>query len=202
MPEITSPIDCLKGIQTKLQRAGFYEGNIDGIWGGLTDEALQELRNSLGGLVLKNGPGWPWMAFVDGPDIVIEPGSITWFGGPDDPEDSGETMSGVDNHKYGVLGCALPVAWWVSSTRDSPFCWGRIRGNKVPGIPWHTKVQVTHREKVLTIPLIDNGPSEWADDICDLTPAAFDFFGVRRTKYSGTLTGATVRILDAAKYRP
>jgi hypothetical protein len=204
MPEQTQPlppVDCLKGIQTKLQRAGYYAGKIDGEWGPLTDEALQELRIALGAMILRGGPGWPWTARVSGSDILIV-GSVTWFGGPDDPNDSGETMSGVDNKRYGVLGCALPVAWWVSSTRDSPFCWGRTSGPTTPGIPWQTPVRVTWKGKSVEVPLIDNGPSEFAQDCCDLTPYAFDQFGVVRTRNSGTLSGATVRIIGGAKFVP
>ena len=60
--------------------------------------------------VLLNGDGsWPWSAMIEGDDILVE-GLATAFGGDDDPEDDGQTASGVstsDNPE--IMACALPM---------------------------------------------------------------------------------------------
>ena len=53
---------------------------------------------------------WPFTAYVREGDIVVEDVVITCFGGADDPEDNGETASGI-NTKYSpnVQGVSLPM---------------------------------------------------------------------------------------------
>jgi peptidoglycan L-alanyl-D-glutamate endopeptidase CwlK len=42
-----TPRDCLIGCQTKLQRGGFYHGDIDGLYGPLTERAWRDLIAAL-----------------------------------------------------------------------------------------------------------------------------------------------------------
>ncbi len=203
------------GVQTKLQKGGFYRGKLDGWWGPQTDAAAKACREAAeaerkaltnpsptgpdGSRVLTGTPGWPWVAYIQGADVIIGPGRCTWFGGGDDPGDNGETMSGVDNRGAGVPGVALPVAWWVKSTAGSPLCPVRF-GARKPRIPWGTLVEVSWRGIKVVAPLIDNGPSDYTGNICDLSPPTFDAFGVKRTRNSGSLSGAMVRIIGAAAF--
>jgi len=116
-------------------------------------------------LVLK-GSAYPWTATIDGNDIVISDVHATWFGGSDDPEDDGQTASGVSTALHpNYLGCALPLNY------------GPCSGSPIPKLPWMTQVQVTNldNEKQITVELIDLGPSPppKATAAIDLTQAAF-----------------------------
>lgn len=53
-----------------------------------------------------------WFPVIrSGDDLIITNAHATWFGGDSDPEDNGETASGVNTrHNPGLLGCALPLA--------------------------------------------------------------------------------------------
>lgn len=108
-----------------------------------------------------------WKPIVDGNDLVIgsfeNPVTASWFGGPRDSYDDGQSASGVDNTKMGVQGCSVPM--YIDAN-----------GGKVPGcagsplgpIPWYTLIEVNALIRgpagipILgtqeTIPLIDVGP--------------------------------------------
>lgn len=49
-----TPKECLIGVQTKLARAGFYKGKIDGIHGPLTEAAWEALKRALSEPVIDN----------------------------------------------------------------------------------------------------------------------------------------------------
>ena len=140
---------------------------------------------------LPSDDGWCFEAFLDGDDVVIPSTTATWFGGDNDPDDNGETASGVKTAgNPDCMGCALPVVQRCSSTAGSPFS---ANGK----IPWHTPVRIMIGDKSITVPLIDNGPAKWAQDGIDLTQAAFRCFAPIA---QGQLKGVTVRILGAAKH--
>ena len=144
-----------------------------------------------------SAPGWNFSVMVDGDDLVVKGTTATWFGGNNDPQDNGETASGVMTRgNPDCMGCALPVIVRdaegkpVFSTHDSPLA-------LTPHIPWHTQVQVTHHDNSITIPLIDNGPARSSTRGIDLTVAAFHALG-------GCLKEGVIsvdyRVLGAAKY--
>ena len=98
----------------------------------------------------------------------------TWFGGPDDDQDSGETADDqipTRNHAD-ILGCALPMDGFNHPATD---------GSPLPRIPWNTFVKVINikTNKELSVPLIDLGPSLSAPSqaAIDLTEAAFKALG-------------------------
>lgn len=113
---------------------------------------------------------------MSGPDLLVRGALATWFGGDDDPQDNGETASGVNTKgNPTLLGCALPMHGFrnVHSTVGSP----------IPRLPMFTKVEVTLPVKrdgstvVVTCPLIDIGPSGYTNHPIDLTQQAFKELG-------------------------
>ncbi|MBI2299831.1 MAG: hypothetical protein HYU66_12965 [Armatimonadetes bacterium] len=114
-----------------------------------------------------------FVVLVDGADLVVRNCRATWFGGANDPLDSGETASGVSTKRHpGILGCALPMPLpKVKSCKGSP----------LPIVPWQTMVRVYNRRTrlQLEVPVIDVGPSAppRANAGIDLTQAAFGMLG-------------------------
>ena len=143
--------------------------------------------------VVLKGSAYPWTATIDGNDIVVSDVHATWFGGSDDPEDDGQTASGVSTALApNYLGCALPLNY------------GPCSGSPIPrGIPWMTQVKVTNldNEKQITVALIDLGPSPppRATAAIDLTQAAFvDLGGDLK---DGTMS-ISYRVIGGAQYVP
>jgi hypothetical protein len=184
-------------LQQALQARGFYHGALDNWWGTKSERAYQQFRET----ILIGDGTWAWVAEIDGADIVIEDATMSWFGGEHDRLDNGRTASGVDNRKYGVMGCALPVIPGVPSTHGSPLAFENPdKRPHDPGIPWNTPVSLSNNGSSITlvVPLIDNGPAKWAGDQVDAPPATFEALGGKLD--AGILHGVTVRILGAAKY--
>jgi hypothetical protein len=104
---------------------------------------------------------WPFTVRVDGPDLLLDEVRATCWGGFDDPQDNGETASGMSTrHVPEPFGVALPVLPNVASTAGSP----------LPLLPWGTVVKVSWRGGEFYAPLIDNGPARSTGNAIDLTP--------------------------------
>jgi len=104
---------------------------------------------------------------VDGDDIVLR-GAAPRFGGTDDPDDDGETVSGVNTKlRPWMQGCALPLNY------------GPCAGSPIPKMPWGSRVEVTYDGKTITVPAIDPGPARDTGYAIDLTVAAFEDFAPR-----------------------
>lgn len=102
---------------------------------------------------------------VDGGDLVVRQTVATWFGGANDPEDNGETASGINTIKRPeIVACALPMNF------------GPCAGSPIPRLPWGTQVQVTHLARTICLSVIDLGPSPGTGHGIDLTVAAFREF--------------------------
>lgn len=82
-----------------------------------------------------------WKPTIDGNDILIgsfaEPVTASWFGGPADALDSGQTASGIDNTHLGVMGCSLPM-YRTASGVDVPSC----ADSPLGPIPWRSIIIV------------------------------------------------------------
>lgn len=115
--------------------------------------------------------GWKFSVVVDGDDLLVENVPATCFGGLNDPQDNGQTASGISTLGTGVMGCALPVVQNHPSTAGSP----------LPRIPWGTKVAISRGILTIEVPLIDNGPSRSSGNGIDLTIAAARRFDPRAT---------------------
>jgi hypothetical protein len=122
------------------------------------------------GDILLGEAGFYFHVVINGPDLVVRGVIATWFGGAHDPQDNGETASGVNTKKSpDVVGCALPMhGFGLAATEGSP----------LPRIPWFTKVRVqTAHGKRIELPLIDLGPARFTNHGIDLTPVAFQKLG-------------------------
>jgi hypothetical protein len=118
-------------------------------------------------------PQFHFVVEVKGADLFVNNVICTWFGGPNDPSDSGHTASGVSTRDHpDLLGCALPMDGFHSAKTD---------GSPVPKLPWNTFVRVTNRAngKSASVPVIDLGPSKFAAShaAIDLTEPAFRLLG-------------------------
>ena len=128
------------------------------------------------------GTRYPWTASVVGNDIVVTGQIATWFGGANDPQDDGETASGVSTKANPhFFGCALPMDLFPSIpptlvTRRNP-----CAGSPLPRFPWFTKVLFTNRENGMQAQgaLIDLGPAAppKATAAADLTRPLFVALG-------------------------
>ncbi len=137
--------------------------------------------------VLKGNGTWGFVVLVDGNDLVVRGAKATWFGGADDPQDNGETASGISTKKRpDVMGCALPMNF------------GPCKGSPLPRVPWGTKVEVKHvtSGKMITVPVIDLGPARGTGNALDLTPAAFKQFA----SLDAGKIAVDYRIPNGAKY--
>lgn len=123
--------------------------------------------------VLQGDGSYGFTVLVDGQDLVVRNARATWFGGDDDPDDNGDTASGVSTQGHPDLdGCALPM---------DGFGLLRTQGSPLPRIPWQTTVRVYNRANQATVevPLIDVGPAKppWAHAQLDLTRHTFTALG-------------------------
>ena len=113
-------------------------------------------------------PLWAFTVGTDGPDLLLENVRATCWGGFVDPQDNGETSSGMSTrHRPEPFGVALPVLPNVASTAGSP----------LPLLPWGTVVKVMWKATSTNpgsaefyAPLIDNGPARSTGNAIDLTP--------------------------------
>jgi N-acetylmuramoyl-L-alanine amidase len=125
------------------------------------------------GTVLRGDGSFPFVATVDGDDLVVEKVICSWFGGLHDPGDDGNTASGVNTKRNpDFQGAALPMDGFHHRATD---------GSPIPKLPWRTPVQVTNLQNngKITVPLIDLGPAKTAGSHAslDLTPPAFQALG-------------------------
>jgi len=130
-------------------------------------------KDHLGRSVLVGDGSYGFKVVIDGGDLLVENVNATWFGGSDDPDDDGNTASGIRNDQDGPhtpLGCALPIP-------GSP----KTVGTPFPRLPWLTRVRVYSLEtgRTASVPLIDIGPAKPpnANAALDLTQSAFAALG-------------------------
>ena len=122
--------------------------------------------------VLRGDGRYGFTARIEGDDLVVRGVRATWFGGPHDPDDNGQTASGISTRLHPeLLGCALPMNGFRLT-----------RGSPLPDLPWMTTEVEIYRAsngRRLTVPLIDLGPAAppHAHAAIDLTVAAFRALG-------------------------
>ena len=148
--------------------------------------------------ILRGDGTWPWHAAIDGDDIVVLNARATCFGGSYDPQDNGETASGISTKANPNLqACALPM---IYSGRDGALL-KALGGSPIPKMPWGTKVVVTEAAtgRGLPVPVIDLGPAKRTGNAIDLTVAAARFFKPAATADLFAMT-CHYRIIGGAKY--
>lgn len=149
---------------------------------------------------IQQGDGtWPWKARIDGDDVVVDDCRMTCFGGSNDPQDSGETASGVSTKsRPGLAACSLPMdgRYFPGLSRAEHQA---LDGSPIPRVPWNTIVKVTSNGITLNLPVIDLGPGKRTGNALDLTIAA-----ARLIKATATATDfeakGSYRVVGAAKY--
>jgi len=113
--------------------------------------------------VLTGDGTWPFTAEIKGDDIVVTNIVITCFGGAFDPQDDGETASGVNTkHSPNISAVSLPMDGQQFSM--TPPEHAALDGSPIPKVPWHTLVEVTIGGQKLTPQsgVIDLGPGKKA----------------------------------------
>jgi len=146
---------------------------------------------------------WPFHAYIDGADIVVEDIVITCFGGAYDPQDDGRTASGVNTKRNpNIAAVSLPM--------DIGACSPHTQGSPLPRIPWGTPVAVTINGQTVKFGsgVIDIGPGKQASKpgephALDLTPGAAAVFapGVPFRKLASCFEErGSFRIIGGAKY--
>jgi hypothetical protein len=143
------------------------------------------------------GQNWPWPIYTDGVDLWIFDGRATCFGGGDDPQDAGETASGISTAKHpDIIGCALPMAYHGAnrSLLDA------LGGSPIPKIKWFERIEF-HSENGVAVAcqLIDIGPAKRTGNAIDLTLGAARLIDRRATARSFESKG-NVRMVGCAKY--
>lgn len=168
---------------------------VDGLWGKKSQAALERLVNPAHII----SPGWGFTVRIDGDDLCVDNARATCFGGSDDPQDNGDTASGISTKKNpGIQAVSLPMDFGdkVPNTKGSP----------IPKLPWNTEVRVecisgpaTGVQRVL--PVIDIGPAKRTGNAIDLTIAAARLFNPHATARNFEMR-CSYRILGGAKFLP
>lgn len=201
-------LDTRRSIQTLLHVAP------DGIIGTATLAAINRLvgtpdasewpaaasppQQSPPGDILKGDGTWPWVARVDGSDIVVINARATCFGGDSDPQDNGETASGVNTKgNPGLVGCSLPMNG--KQFHMTPEEHAALDGSPIPKVPWRTIVRVTHGAVSHDIPVIELGPGKRTGNALDLTIGAAKLFDPHASATNFSMI-CTYRIIGGAIY--
>ncbi len=192
-------------IQVALNSLGYNAGTADNWWGTKTENAYQMFISHMGRKILIGDGTWPFTVNVEGSDLIVENIMITCFGGGDDPQDRGETASGVNTKlNPNILGVSLPMdgrAFHMSEAEHKA-----LDGSPIPKIPWHTLVEVTIGGKTI-VPddgVIDLGPGKQASypnepHALDLTVAAAKLFNSGANARNFEARGS-FRIMGGARY--
>lgn len=170
---------------------------------------LPEIVLPPGDGILRGDGTWPWFAKIEGEDIVVLGAKSTAFGGDDDPQDSGETASGVATKgNPGLEGCSLPMRY----SGQNENLRAALGGSPIPKMPFGLlpngntnpagiRVRVTDPATgtSIEVPVIDVGPAKKTGHPLDLTVASARKFlpGASARNFSQTLD---FRILKAARF--
>lgn len=150
-------------------------------------------------------PGWPFAVRRIYDDLFIDNIEITCFGGAHDPQDDGQTASGVSTKDPDCDGVSLPMR--VDSVLE-------LLHSPVPLCPWHTQVEIIINGQSYTprLGVIDIGPGRQATHdseeeeeahACDITPFVASQFAphIPQDKLASEFAmRGCVRIIGGAKY--
>lgn len=135
---------------------------------------------------------------IEGNDLVVRNVRATCFGGTNDPQDSGETASGISTKPSWTIGVALPRKYTGSdkATRDA------LEDGIIPSsVPFTICVEVTDREtgRKWVGAFIDLGPATWTGNYIDLTVAMAKKFNPNASATNFSMM-CDYRILGGAEY--
>lgn len=189
-------------IQKFLTTWGYYGGAVDN-WAGAETEAA--LNGWIQDNFLIGDNTWPFIAEIVGHDIVVRDVVCTCFGGDDDPQDSGETASGlVTKGNPTLMGASIPMD--IRSLKGA----GRaehaaLDGCPLPMVPWFTVIDIESGGKIHRTKIIDLGPARGATTKpsephgIDLTLASARVFNPKATARNFSMR-CDFTIIDGAKY--
>jgi hypothetical protein len=164
------------------------------------------IKKALGMSKIIPGTGsFHWSIQVDGNDLLILNVWGTAFGGSNDPQDDGQTSSGVSTklHPF-IMGVALPMSGYGLKS---------LQGSPIPHMPFgvhsngqdrpdgaHVVIQdvVTGKQSPV-VPVIDLGPSGYTGNAIDMSVALAKTFDPHATA-NNFKRKVNVRILNAARY--
>lgn len=187
--------------QRQLKAAGLYHGALDNWWGRASEAADHAWRRRF----LRGNGKWPFTPELDQGDIILEDVCCTCFGGSDDPQDSGETASGINTKgNPDLLGASVPmdISKWKGV---SAAVHAALDGCPIPVLDFFLPIQITSGKQTLVTQIIDLGPGLQATrkasepHAVDLTVAAARHFNPRATARDFFMR-CDVRIIGGAKY--
>lgn len=135
---------------------------------------------------------------IDGDDLVVRNVRCTCFGGTNDPQDSGDTASGISTKDPKVLGVALPRRY----TGKNRAVLKALKDGIIPSkLPFLLPVQVTDLKTRRTEsgPFIDIGPATHTGNYIDLTVALAKKFNPKATATNFEMM-CDFRVIGGAKY--
>lgn len=135
---------------------------------------------------------------IDEDDLIVRNVRGTCFGGISDPQDNGNTASGVSTKDPSILGVALPRKY-TGSDHATMLALGD--GLIPPGVPFLLPVEVTDRStgKTVSAPFIDLGPATHTGNYIDLTIAAARQFNPKASVTNFEIL-CDYRIVGGAKF--
>lgn len=157
--------------------------------------ALRELLHAQG--------GWNFTVTAEGDDLVMRDVRATCFGGDADPQDDGETWSGINTRSHkDACGVALPMDGRAFQTRSEKFH-AALDGSPIPRVPALTQVLVQVGSgagaRQWIWPVIDLGPAKYTGNALDLTPAAARMIAADASATNFEVR-CSARIVGAAKF--
>ncbi len=122
----------------------------------------------------------------------------TCFGGSDDPQDDGQTASGISTKNPAVFGVALPMdgRQFPGASHGTHVA---LDGSPIPKVPWRTLVRVEAMGQKHEFMAIDLGPAKRTGNALDLTIAAARMFDPRASATNFEMR-CTYRIIGGAKF--
>ena len=182
----------------------------DGDFGPISQKALAEWRAANSplasdGSALVGDGTWPWQAQIVGDDIVLF-GYASCFGGDSDPQDDGETASGISTKTHPTLAaCSIPMDGRMFSGL-SRLERAALNGCPLPRVPFiKTMVRVAAGGVTQDLEVIDLGPGKQATTskaephVIDLTVAAAKQFDPNATA-TNFMWKVEATILGGAQY--
>lgn len=171
-------------LQEGLAKLGFDPGPIDN-WAGARTKAAQDAWKAQ--FLLGDGT-WGFVPRIDQGDILIEDVICTCFGGSDDPQDNGDTASGLNTKSNpGFQGASVPMdiskskhvslgashrivrkalklatGFGKTSFGVSESVHRALDGCPIPVLDWFTPIQIESNGRVLVTQIIDLGPGKQA----------------------------------------
>lgn len=151
------------------------------------------------GTILRGDGTWKWTAEIDGLDIVVRNAVATCFGGDSDPQDNGETASGINTKgNPNLIACSLPMDG-RQFPHMTPAEHAALDGSPIPKVPWKTIVRVQDGATVHDFPVIELGPGRRTGHQLDLTIAAARLFDPNATATNCTIH-CDYRIIGGAAF--